>query len=66
VAYADFRDRYRDIARTLGFEGHIDGPKRRHDDVGIDLRVTDQRWYWPSPQRVGRQTLANASALGTQ
>jgi len=23
VAYADFRDRYRDKARTLGFEGHI-------------------------------------------
>jgi hypothetical protein len=22
-AYADFRDRYRDMARTLGFEGHI-------------------------------------------
>jgi hypothetical protein len=21
--YADFRDRYRDMARTLGFEGHI-------------------------------------------
>jgi hypothetical protein len=24
TAYADFRDRYRDMARTLGFEGHID------------------------------------------
>ena len=24
VAYADFRDRYRDMARTLGFEGHIE------------------------------------------
>jgi hypothetical protein len=23
VAYADFRDRYRDMARTLGYEGHI-------------------------------------------
>ncbi len=23
VAYADFRDRYRDMAETLGFEGHI-------------------------------------------
>jgi hypothetical protein len=23
VAYADLRDRYRDMARTLGFEGHI-------------------------------------------
>jgi len=23
AAYADFRDRYRDLARTLGFEGHI-------------------------------------------
>jgi hypothetical protein len=23
AAYAHFRDRYRDIARTLGFEGHI-------------------------------------------
>jgi len=23
VAYADFRDRYRDMAKTLGFEGHI-------------------------------------------
>ena len=23
AAYADFRDRYRDTARTLGFEGHI-------------------------------------------
>jgi hypothetical protein len=22
-AYADFRDRYRDMAKTLGFEGHI-------------------------------------------
>jgi hypothetical protein len=21
--YADFRDRYRDMAKTLGFEGHI-------------------------------------------
>ncbi len=24
VVYADFRDRYRDMAKTLGFEGHID------------------------------------------
>ena len=24
TAYADFRDRYRDMARTLGFEGHTD------------------------------------------
>jgi class 3 adenylate cyclase len=24
AAYRDFRDRYRDIARTLGFEGHIE------------------------------------------
>jgi hypothetical protein len=24
TAYADFRDRYRDMAKTLGFEGHID------------------------------------------
>jgi hypothetical protein len=24
AAYRDFRDRYRDMARTLGFEGHID------------------------------------------
>ncbi len=24
AAYGDFRDRYRDMARTLGFEGHID------------------------------------------
>jgi hypothetical protein len=23
AAYADFRDRYRDMARTLGYEGHI-------------------------------------------
>jgi hypothetical protein len=23
VAYRDFRDRYRDMAKTLGFEGHI-------------------------------------------
>ena len=23
MAYADFRDRYRDMAQTLGFEGHI-------------------------------------------
>jgi hypothetical protein len=23
TAYRDFRDRYRDMARTLGFEGHI-------------------------------------------
>ena len=23
AAYRDFRDRYRDMARTLGFEGHI-------------------------------------------
>jgi len=23
VAYTDLRDRYRDMARTLGFEGHI-------------------------------------------
>ena len=23
AAYADFRDRYRDMARTLGFEGHM-------------------------------------------
>ncbi|HXO50676.1 MAG TPA: hypothetical protein VN888_06530 [Mycobacterium sp.] len=22
-AYRDYRDRYRDMARTLGFEGHI-------------------------------------------
>ena len=22
--YRDYRDRYRDMARTLGFEGHID------------------------------------------
>jgi hypothetical protein len=24
AAYADLRDRYRDMARTLGFDGHID------------------------------------------
>ena len=24
AAYRDFRDRYRDMAKTLGFEGHID------------------------------------------
>jgi hypothetical protein len=24
AAYADFRNRYRDMARTLGFEGHIE------------------------------------------
>jgi class 3 adenylate cyclase len=24
AAYTDFRDRYRDMARTLGFEGHVD------------------------------------------
>jgi len=23
TAYADFRDRYRDMAKTLGFEGHM-------------------------------------------
>ena len=23
IAYRDYRDRYRDMARTLGFEGHI-------------------------------------------
>jgi hypothetical protein len=23
AAYADLRDRYRDMAKTLGFEGHI-------------------------------------------
>jgi hypothetical protein len=23
AAYRDYRDRYRDMARTLGFEGHI-------------------------------------------
>jgi hypothetical protein len=23
AAYAEFRDRYRDMARTLGFEGHM-------------------------------------------
>jgi hypothetical protein len=23
VAYADFRDRYRDMAKKLGYEGHI-------------------------------------------
>jgi hypothetical protein len=23
AAYADFRDRYRDMAKTLGFEGHM-------------------------------------------
>ena len=23
TAYRDYRDRYRDMARTLGFEGHI-------------------------------------------
>ena len=28
AAYADFRDRYRDLARTLGFEGHIEGGQR--------------------------------------
>ena len=24
VSYAGFRDRYRDMAKTLGFEGHIE------------------------------------------
>ena len=24
TAYRDYRDRYRDMARTLGFEGHIE------------------------------------------
>jgi hypothetical protein len=24
AAYRDYRDRYRDMAKTLGYEGHID------------------------------------------
>jgi hypothetical protein len=31
TAYADFRDRYRDMAKTLGFEGISRGPRRCHD-----------------------------------
>ena len=29
--YRDFRDRYRATATSLGFEGHISGPRRCHD-----------------------------------
>jgi len=35
AAYADFRDRYRDLARTLGFEGHIEGCQRFSDTSSI-------------------------------
>ena len=40
------------------------GPRLCPDDVGIDLRLMDQRWYWPSPQRVGRQSLTNGQSCG--
>jgi hypothetical protein len=37
AAYADFRDRYRDLARTLGFEGHIEGcPKELRYFIYLD------------------------------
>ena len=28
AGYRDFRDRYRTMAKSLGFEGHIAGPRR--------------------------------------
>ena len=31
AAYANFRDRYRDMAKQFGFEGHSRGPRRCHD-----------------------------------
>jgi hypothetical protein len=31
AAYTDFRDRYRDMAKTLGFEGHIDWAEAMSD-----------------------------------
>ena len=34
AAYADFRDRYRDMARTLGFEGHIAWAEAMIEDRG--------------------------------
>ena len=36
AAYADFRDRYRDLARTLGFEGHIEGCQKSSDFIYLD------------------------------
>jgi hypothetical protein len=31
AAYADFRDRYRDVAKTLGFEGHMAWARQCHN-----------------------------------
>ena len=31
TAYRDYRDRYHDMARTLGFEGHIAWPRQCHE-----------------------------------
>ena len=38
AAYADLRDRYRDMAKSLGFEGHIDWADAMPTDTNPDGR----------------------------
>ena len=47
AAYRDYRDRYRDMARSLGFEGHMSGPRRCHDSGGVERH---RRRHKPSPR----------------
>jgi len=39
-AYAHYRDRYRDMAKTLNFEGHIAWAKASHDAAALSGVVT--------------------------
>ena len=52
AAYRDYRDRYRDMATSLGFEGHMRGPRRCHDGGcsfgGGDVSVHRCRGFDPS------------------
>ena len=51
AAYAHFRDRYRDIATTLGFEGHIAWAEARREAL-LNLGVVwDSRSDSPSCRR---------------
>jgi hypothetical protein len=55
--YRENRDRYRDMARTLGCGGISPGPRQCHDGVGIGLRalagLSEPNGLGQAPQNVG-------------
>ena len=43
TGYCDYRDRYRAMATSLGFEGHMPGPRRCHDGGWVAARASRSR-----------------------